>query len=284
MAHEITHDEPIELYHQRDDLSTSKLKTFESKGPRFYHDRYINKSIPVNDSKAAFVFGQAFEDLLTFGELPERYAVQPADMKLNTKAGKAWKTEQEGKAILKGDEFASMTRMLESVRENESAMALLDQARVQVSLRTDVDGLPGLQTRPDWMSDDVAPEAGFRPYIVDLKTTVDLGRMLRGSDIVKYRYHGQAAIARQVCRSHGVDPAFFLLVAEKPAPHRAVLMELTAGFIDAGDRWVREQTAGIRDCYARNVWPRFDAEVVTVDKPGWLVVEDEEETVLEAAE
>jgi hypothetical protein len=152
--------------------------------------------------------------------------------------------------------------MAASIEALPGVYDMLNQADSQASYRVACDGLPGLQSRPDWS----LPENGFvgRAH-VDLKTTLDLDTF--GQSITRYGYHTQAAMVALTTQCD----EYYLLVAEKAFPHRAQLQKLSHAFIEIGKLWVQDQIGQLRDHYANNEWPRVRDSQITIEPPQWLV-------------
>jgi hypothetical protein len=269
-------------YHAAPYVSSSKLADYAKRGPRYYAARHVTRSTPPYASTEAQIFGQAFEDLVC--EPPavfaSRYAFKPEGMTFTTKEGKAWRSAMRlaGKDIITVDEKADLYNMRESLWENETALSMIRNADTQVTFRGPYAGTPGIQARPDYYSAKGCAFTGFRPFTIDLKTTIHFSRMQNGRGVAEYRYHVQAAIARQAANIP--ELACYLLIVEKCSPYRCQVIALGDAWLDAGWRWADRQLQKLARHYATDTWPRTESEAAALPPPPPWIDEreaDEEE-------
>jgi hypothetical protein len=274
----------VETYHNGPEVSHSKLLDFARKGPRYYAARYVTRKTPRPAPSDAFVFGQAFEDLVYGLPIGERYAIKPEGMSFAKVDGKAWKiaAEASGKPIITHDDAEAMDAMRESIRENETAMRMIEACAAQTSFTALYAGTPGIQARPDWWSSTGLAESGFRPFTLDLKSTIGLAKLASGRGVADYGYHCQAAMAAECAIRNGVEPpACFLLACEKVAPYRCQVVEITPEWLAVGWTWCERQLEKLAAHYESRAWPRVTSEIVALPPvPAWVVaandVDDEE--------
>lgn len=279
MTTEIVRGESIDDYHAHPAVSSSGLHDFVTRGPRFFAARYVTNRRREPNQTEAMLFGQAFEDMLQRPrEWSSLYAVKPAGMKFSTKEGKAWK-ESCKLPVLAEEDVEKMREMVESIEENETALALMRASEQQVTLRSDSwSPIPGLQSRPDYFSSDGCLESGFQPFTLDLKSTIILNKLTSGRGVIQHGYHRQAAIARELMPTS--LSRHFLLAVEKCTPHRCQVIEVGCDWLDAGWRWCEAALARLAKCYETGEWPRVEQEMVSLpDCPPWAAeVDDESET------
>lgn len=275
----ITYDIAIEDYHRSKRVSHSKLKTLSSKGPRGYYVAH-EQSAWREDDKESYLVGRALEDAI---QRPlyfrTHYAAKPAGMTFTTKEGKAWRDAQrsQGLEILDADEVHTVATLVETLEQSVVARALIDGASAQASIIHDrVEAwphLPGLQARPDWLSLDGCAASDWRPYTLDLKSTLTLPDLSSGRSVVKFGYHSQAASVEQCLRLEGIDCTtirHFLLGAEKSFPHRWRVVELPPRLVAVGGAWCTRLLNRLNECYATGEFPLVESEIVMADIPSWL--------------
>jgi hypothetical protein len=263
---------PIESYHASSLVSHSKLGDFASRGAAYYHALHVARTEKRDPPSDAMVFGQLFEDSIQRPEQVEaNYVVRPEGLDLRTKDGKAWKDSAAGKSIISADDHATIMAMRQSTSENRTAVDMIRVCKQQPTItfeHLDVPRIPGLQARPDWISMDGCAYTGFRPFVLDLKTTSDLARLASGRAVTDYKYHSQFAMTRFGLCANGIDDAaYYLLAVEKQRPHRCQVIEVTAPWLDAGERWCMATLRKLEQHYARNEWPRVDAEAIELPAP-----------------
>lgn len=260
----IERKQPIEWYLNSPNVSHSKLRDFAEHGARYYHDRYLAKTIPREETQA-LTFGQAFETLLQRGgeAFAKEVMVAPVNLDGRTKEGKAWKAAAAGKLAVSQDDYQAMLEMASSVREHVEAAGKVEACEQQITLTGEAHGLT-LQSRPDYVL-----LSELCPLSIDLKTTKNLND-LSSTGIVKLGYHTQAAMVRRLLALNGLpDATCYLLVVEKCLPYRCALMRLSSALLDAGDRWLDTYAPRLAECMQQNCWPR--TSTVDVEPPRWLL-------------
>lgn len=258
----IIRDESIEDYHAHDAVSNSGFKDLDDKGPFAFLVRHVQHKGAWTPTEAQLE-GQAFEDFLC--GVSGTWAHRPDGLKLATKAGKEWAAEQKqaGLTVLPAGTAERFERMRASVLDLAIGKELIDTSEQQVTLRMKYEGIPGIQSRPDF-----ARFSG-EPAFTDLKTVANLGTFER--DVLKYGYHRQAAIVRMLARNEFVDRAEYrLLAVEKAFPNRAQTFRFNRTFLDIGERWVMRQIDKLQDHFAADFWPKVTEEEVIMSPPKWL--------------
>ncbi len=281
-------DETIEQYHANPALSNSKLKDFDSLGPKAYYLRYVRGGAEKKDT-AAFRTGRAFETyLLEPAVFEEWFAVKPEGHDGRKGPGKDWLKEQElaGKTVIDRDDWESFEFMARAIREEcQSAVELLANGIYQPTWRIDWPGVPGLQSRPDWGCEEGCARSDWKPYTLDVKTCRKLDLLISGKDIITYGYHKQAAIARLA--SEQGEAVHYLLAAEKEFPRRAMIIEISRTFVNIGEDWATYQLSKLADHYEADHWPLTVDDSIVVEPPTWLLRQYDEEmeraTAAEAA-
>jgi len=274
---------PLDQYHSAAHVTKSKLSDFAAKGPRFYATRYVQRTAQRDESSDAQVIGQALEDRIQVpAEYKARYVVRPDGMDGRTKEGKVWAADVKarGLVVLSADDANMIEEMVTAIFENEAAAELVRNAKPQPTITMDYAGLPGVASRPDWFSESGCALTGFRPYVLDLKSTLTLTKLTSGRGIAEYGYHQQFGLCTYALAKNGfVDVPVYLLAAEKCRPHRAQVVQLDETWLSAGWDWCARQLSKLAKHYQANEWPRVDAEMVVSKAPAWLAnrVEFDEE-------
>jgi hypothetical protein len=265
-------DMPMPDYLASPLVSTHKIKDFAERGAHYYARRHVARTSQPSEDSEALTFGALFEDIIQGrGFDKTAYVVKPEGMTFKTKEGKAWRKEalDAGKRIVTGDELADMEAMREALEENETAIALIRDCQKQVTLQAPYAGVPGLISRPDWMSVDGCPLSGFAPYSVDLKSTMTLAKLASGRGVIDYRYDAQAAIVRRLMRQllGTSDTQHFLLACEKRSPFRCQVIAFTPDWLDVGWQWCERHLTRLATHYERGSWPRVDSEMIALPPP-----------------
>lgn len=248
-------------------VSHSRLHDFIERGPAFFEGRYITGEVDREETDA-LVFGQALEDLVQLGGdvFASRYAVRPAHLKGNTKAGQQWKAAQGGRICLTDDQYQLMLEMAASLRTCDKGIALTNGCDQQVTLRGEVFGLR-MQARPDWLH---LSDLGV--WLVDLKTTRDLNEFLRrdGPAVVRFGYHTQAALMRKLLAANGYEDAtVYLFVVEKQLKPRRACFRVPDDYLAWADKLLEAECAKLKACMDAGVYPNGPDEIITLNKPRW---------------
>jgi len=276
----ISTDLDIESYLASKRASHHKLRTLAERGARAYYIAHEQRLWSADDTRA-YQTGRAMEDALQRPqEYASKYIAKPAGMSFVTKEGKAWRSDQEamGRSIVDGEDARAIESLIGTLECCPIAQALMADATPQATVYHEdaVRGrwsIPGIQSRPDWLSLEGSAASEWRPYALDLKTTATLGQLCSGRSIIKYGYHRQAAMVRLALEYEGVDVSAFrylLLGAEKAFPHRWRVVEIPQTLIDAGERWCVAQLDALAVHYETGEWPLVPSEITVADVPAWL--------------
>lgn len=276
----ISLDMPIEQYLSSKRVSHHKLRTLAERGARGYfikHEQHAH----ADDDTRAYLTGRAMEDALQRpAEYAARYVAKPAGMSFATKDGKAWRSDQEamGRSIVDGEDARAIEALISTLECCPISQSLMAGSIPQATIYHEDAvrgrwGVPGIQSRPDWLCLEGSAASEWRPFALDLKTTATLRKLESGRVICSYGYHRQAAMVRLALEYEGVDVSAFrylLLGAEKAFPYRWRVVEIPTALIDAGERWCVQQLDALAQHYETGEWPLVPNEVVMADVPSWL--------------
>lgn len=282
----ITVELTIEDYLASKRVSHHKLRTLATKGARAYKIAHEQKAHTEEDTKH-YLAGRAIEDCLQRpSDFTTKYVVKPDGMSFATKEGKAWKAEQlaSGKEILDGGDAKACQQLIETLQVCDTARALIAGATQQVTVLHDAipgfPALPGVQSRPDWLSLNGCAASEWRPYSLDLKSTRSLALLSNYKQVMRHGYHRQAAITRICLELEGIDTSGFqwlLLAAEKAFPYRWGVRAMPPALVEDGYRWCMRHMHALERYYATDEWPLVESEVLMIEAPEWLEPVDEEE-------
>lgn len=258
--------EPISEYHADSAVTHSKLSDYRSKGAGYFAARYVAKTLERQPPTAAMLLGQLAEDVVQDRDLIA-IAVKPHGMKGNTKAGKAWLEEHEPHRVVSEPDWLAARAMAEAVESNSVAQALIEGAMQQPEARGVFQLGPkpfDIQCRPDWYGEGCAATE-FRPYTLDLKSTVDFAGFMRGYVVRKFSYDMQAGFINWVLESHDVAPHLHYLIAvEKEIPYRCCVVDISGPAMLAKGA-VLDALVSLSGNYAAAEWPNVPEELVTLE-------------------
>jgi hypothetical protein len=250
-------------------VNFSTLK-YMAKSPLHYKHALENPS-PVTD---AMSIGTAEHCMvLEPSQFPPRYTVWTG----GRRAGKEWDAfclANEGKTIIKSDEYDRCVAMRDAVRAHPAAGPILASGGESEKVVLWKDPETGLdcKARIDWLCGSV----------VDLKTTADGDPRRFASLAARYRYHAQLAWYRWgVEVSTGLaDWPCQLIVVEATPPHDVAVYNIDELTLGAGLDEARELLRRVAECKASGRWPgRFEGEA-TLNLPRWAFDDDDAATEL----
>ena len=271
--------EPLETYHANTAVSHSKLRYFAANFPATYKAKYLDKTIPEEQSEA-FTFGSYFHSLALEGvaAVDARFVTAP-EVDRRTSSGKAtWAAFQAslaGRQAISNEESALAQLMAVSVRSNPTAVALLTKGTAETTFRHAKIPAMALQTRPDWWNPDGCELTDGRPYIVDVKTISNLKTEWH-HQFFKFGYHLAAAFARAVIADcdgwQGMEPDYLFLVVEKEGTHQCEIFRPDEGTLDESRRQNLCDLKRLLACYQTGNWPGGSMEIQNVSAPDWFLV------------
>lgn len=271
------YDLPADVYHaepcSEPSIGSTGLKTLIHRSPAHYWWQSSLNPLAEPWTTAALDFGRAAHELLLEGDerFWRRYAVRPDDARGNftTKAGKAWRDEQQaaGRTILDRGADRTVMAIAESLRRHPVARTLLTTGEPEKSLIwRDAQTGAWLRARPDMLPAN-------RRFIPDLKTVEDASPEAVRRAMHRYGWHESAAVylwgIRALC---GVDPeGFYLVCCEKAPPHAVAVYEVGAASLELGRLTMRRAVDVFAHCLAHDEWPGYfpGDHVEPLDIPEW---------------
>jgi len=197
------------------------------------------------------------------------YTIAPAGLDKRTKEGKSQWADlvASGKIILSSDEAASISDMAEAVKAHPTASRLLAQGSAEVSVFTEIDGIPA-KARIDWLIPGSA--------IVDLKTTDDASPEGFARSVAKYGYDMQAAWYLDCAEQAelGVGDNFIFIAVEKSPPYAIGIYALDAASVQVGRAKCRKALNMYRYCTEYNDWFGYSPDLITLSLPRWALNEE----------
>jgi PDDEXK-like uncharacterized protein DUF3799 len=201
-----------------------------------------------------------------------------ADGKTRQRRGEKWEEFQkqnEGKTIVKDDEYDEAISLRDAVRKDEIAMKYLAMGEPEVALQwTDVDTGILCRGRIDWLT-----KINGEYCIVDLKTTRNADPILFSRDCAKLGYHLQLAYyADAVELATGEFPRCIVVAAESSPPYDVVTYVVPDEVLDVGRVVYKELLERLKQCQASNEWPgQGNMMERTLTLPAWCNPGEESE-------
>lgn len=257
-------------YHQGPGLSKSMM------GPLAQSPAHLEAYLATPRTEtAAMTFGDAFHArVLEPSRFVTEFAFMPALLDGRSKEGKAWKAENAGKKILKGEDQQTLEKMRAAVMAHPFARVLVEgqqRAAVEVSgyFREPVTGILG-KIRPDIVS------TILDMTLVDLKTCRDASAAGFQKDAYNLGYPRQGAwYLYGASQIEGAEVRHFAFIAiEKEPPYAVNVWRAGADFLQVGQIEVIKLARIYADCQAKGEWtltePGYSPEIRDLDLPGWV--------------
>lgn len=227
-----------------------------------YYKAWVEDAGDYSETKA-FAFGSMSHTVLLEPYLfDKRYAV--TDLNLTTKAGRAFKKEVAcGRKIVKGPDYESALYMAMAVREHPQVKYLFENYVTEQAIYwTREDGVE-CKAKPDIISS----VQGIN-YAADFKSTESVSPEAIKYTIEKYHYHRQAAWYLDGLNAVGRPCSDFVFIfVEKKYPHLITACHLGSPSIAQGRYECDRGVEILLDCKAKNSFPCFTKDILTIDLP-----------------
>ena len=255
----IIYAEAADVYHANEANGSTDIRTF-LRSPTLYRD--CKDGLKLKDTDA-LLFGTASH--LAMLE-PQRFAtsvaIKPHGMHLGHLDGKAWKARQVGKTIISGDDADHLCAMV--ARMPAEVRAIFARCRTEVTVRTQIDGLP-VQCRFDLWGD---------AETWDLKSIDAIENIERA--IYKRGYHIQKRVYQRIEEAETGKPArpFGFLFVEKAPPYRWKIVEVDADYDAIADGEIDKALHGIGARMRSGCWDDPAPLRLIATPPAWMNGDD----------
>ena len=171
--------------------------------------------------------------------------------------------ENEGKTILKPEDFDAVQSMRNSIMQDDSMLEMLKGGFAEYSLIGEMYNVD-VKTRPDLIT-----SAGG---IIQYKTTQDCHPAEFGRKIDNYGYLLKAALEWECfTRCYGSEPKYHIWLAqEKKAPFVWKPYHMTADALSIGRTQLDTALQIYEKCLEEDKWPAYGSEIEPIQIPDWL--------------
>lgn len=243
----------------------SKSTVFELYQSSLYKWRYFPREFKPTPSMA---WGSLVDTIITAPEdLHTQFAINPFDS-FRSKEARDWKAEmiEANKTIIDPELIDEAHKAVDVLKgKHKYAASIIEKSKCQVMLLNKVKhpAAPDKEVQLKGLV-DLAPEG--EPFLVDLKTTVDITPRGIASTMSRFNYGGQAALYLQLWNSlhpHDQRDRFQFLFQESSAPYEVVPVEMPQADIAAGADMFNHLLGKLVRATARGYWPmRFKKPVL----------------------
>lgn len=222
----------------------------------------------VNEEETeALRVGSAVDTAVFFpDEFAKQYVAAPVCDK-RTKEGKAiysqFEFENQGKCILKAEEYRDVLAMCDSVCKMRSAMALLANSKNQLVVvwKDERSGVK-CKARLDGWNESLS-------VAYDLKTSRNVCAFRKS--LYDFGYHRQAAFYTQALNAAGLSPhSFCFIVVDKTPPHGVMVFRMKDEDLFLAWQSCQKLLSTYAECMRTNRWDGYPDLIQDIELADWM--------------
>jgi hypothetical protein len=250
-----------EYHGRKTHLSSTNIRTFKKNRKQFKyslsHD-LVKQTKAMTDGTAVHAF------FLERNKFKADFVVKPADMRLNTKAGKEWAQEHQSKIIIDSDLGNNLYEMEKSFMDSPAKLIYDKSGQSELSYFWDDLGLVKGKCRPDWISND-------GNIVVDIKTTTDASPYGFQKSIANWGYHLQLGWYLRGLQKLGLPAKEFIFIAiEKTPPFSVGVYRANKDMITYANDEINNLVYDIDESLKSDDFPDYTPEIMDLGLPNWM--------------
>ena len=256
-----------EYHGRKTHLSSTNIRTFKKNKKQFEysltHD-LVKQTKAMADGTAVHAF------FLERDKFDTDFVIKPADMRLNTKAGKEWALEHQSKIIIDSELGNNLYEMEKSFMDSPAKLIYDIKGQTELSYFWDDLGTIKGKCRPDWISDDGS-------IVVDVKTTTDASPRGFQKSISTWGYHLQLGWYLRGLRKLGLPAEQFIFIAiEKTAPFCVGVYRADQEMINFAMKELDQLIPEIQTAMVSKEFPDYTPEITSIGLPPWMTDKKEQ--------
>ena len=256
-------------------ISSTGVRTFKKNKKQFEYGlthELVKQTKAMADGTAVHSF------FLERDKFDTDFVIKPADMRLNTKAGKEWALEHQSKIIIDSELGNNLYEMEKSFIDSPAKLIYDIKGQTELSYFWDDLGTIKGKCRPDWISDD-------GEIVVDVKTTTDASPRGFQKSISNWGYHLQLGWYLRGLRKLGVPAKQFIFIAiEKTAPFCVGVYKADQEMINFAMKEIDQLMPEIQTAMVSNEFPDYTPEITSIGLPPWMTDKKEQQPEHEEVE
>ena len=264
-----------EYHGRKTHLSSTNIRTFEKNRKQFEYGlthELVKQTKAMADGTAVHAF------FLERDNFDTDFVIKPADMRLNTKAGKEWALEHQSKIIIDSELGNNLYEMEKSFMDSPAKLIYDIKGQTELSYFWDDLGTIKGKCRPDWISDD-------GEIVVDVKTTTDASPRGFQKSISTWGYHLQLGWYLRGLRKLGLPAEQFIFIAiEKTAPFCVGVYRADQEMINYAMKELDQLMPEIQTAMVSNEFPDYTPEITSIGLPPWMTDKKEQQPEHEEVE
>ena len=250
-----------EYHGRKTHLSSTNVRTHKKNKKQFKysltHD-LVKQTKAMADGTAVHAF------FLERDKFDSDFVIKPADMRLNTKAGKEWAQEHQSKIIIDSELGNNLFEMEKSFMDSPAKLIYDKSGQSELSYFWDDLGLVKGKCRPDWISDD-------GNIVVDIKTTTDASPKGFQKSIANWGYHLQLGWYLRGLQKLGLPAKEFIFIAiEKTPPFSVGVYRANKDMITYANDEINNLVYDIDESLKSDDFPDYTPEILDLGLPNWM--------------
>ena len=264
-----------EYHGRKTHISSTNIRTFNKNKKQFEYGlthELVKQTKAMADGTAVHSF------FLERDKFNTDYVTKPADIKLNTKVGKEWAQEHQGKIIIDSEFSNNLLEMEKSFMDSPAKLIYDNKGQTELSYFWDDLVLVRGKCRPDWISDD-------GNIVVDVKTTIDASPKGFQKSISNWGYHLQLGWYLRGLRKLGLPAKEFIFIAiEKTPPFCVGVYSADQNMINFAMKEIDQLMPEIQTAMMSNEFPDYTPEITSIGLPPWMTDKKEQPQLQEQEE
>jgi exodeoxyribonuclease VIII len=250
-----------EYHGRKTHLSSTNIRTFKKNKKQFKYSlthELVKQTKAMADGTAIHAF------FLERDKFNSDFVIKPADMRLNTKAGKEWAQEHQSKIIIDSELGNNLYEMEKSFIDSPAKLIYNKSGQSELSYFWDDLGLVKGKCRPDWISDD-------GNIVVDIKTTTDASPKGFQKSIANWGYHLQLGWYLRGLQKLGLPAKEFIFIAiEKTPPFSVGVYRANKDMITYANDEINNLVYDIDESLKSDDFPDYTPEIMDLGLPNWM--------------
>jgi len=266
-----------EYHGRKTHLSSTNVRTFDKNKKQ---SKYGLTHELVKQTKAMADGTAVHSFFLERDKFNTDYVTKPSDIKLNTKVGKEWAQEHQGKIIIDSEFSNNLLEMEKSFMDSPAKMIYNENmgGQTELSYFWDDLGLVKGKCRPDWIDK-------HGEIVIDLKTTIDASPKGFQKSISNWGYHLQLGWYLRGLQKLGLDSYDFIFIAiEKTPPFSVGVYRADQEMINYAMNKLDEIVPEINQALAAQEFPDYTPEITSIGLPPWMTNKKEQPQLQEQEE
>lgn len=250
-----------EYHGRKTHLSSTNVRTHKKNKKQFKYSlthELVKQTKAMADGTAVHAF------FLERDKFKTDFIIKPADMRLNTKAGKEWAQEHQSKIIIDSELGNNLYEMEKSFMDSPARLIYDKQGQSELSYFWDDLGLVKGKCRPDWISND-------GNIVVDIKTTTDASPKGFQKSIANWGYHLQLGWYLRGLQKLGLPAKEFIFIAiEKTPPFSVGVYRANKDMITYANDEINNLVYDIDESLKSDDFPDYTPEIMDLGLPNWM--------------